>query len=106
MNSLDMKEIGEIIKFYRRQRGLTQLQLSVMIDVDEKQLGKIERGVHYPSLPTFLKLIKILEIDINEFYKCKLDVLPETNKLMHFVRSLSPKQSELAYKIMNVIYNC
>lgn len=68
MKILDAKEIGKIIKTFRKMSGLTQSQLAEIIEIDEKQLGKIERGVHYPSVPTFLKIIKILDIDIKNFY--------------------------------------
>jgi len=67
MQVADNKEIGQIIKSYRKMLNLTQFQLAEMVEIDEKQLGKIERGVHYPSVPTFLKLLKILNIDINKF---------------------------------------
>ena len=65
---LDAKETGQLIKLHRRIAGLTQFQLAELIEIDDKQLGKIERGVHYPSMPTFLKILNILNISIEKFY--------------------------------------
>ena len=68
MEILSSKETGKLIRFYRKALGITQFQLAEQIEIDDKQLGKIERGIHYPSMPTFLKLIKILNINLEEFY--------------------------------------
>ena len=106
MDIIDAKTMGLLIKGYRKAANLTQFQLADIIEIDDKQLGKIERGIHYPSVPTFLKIVKVLNINIDEFYifpERKTDI--QENKILKLARSLSPKQSELAYKIMNTIYN-
>ena len=46
---------------------LTQEELASKIDIDEKHYGKLERGQFAPSIGTFLKLIKLLNIPLSEF---------------------------------------
>lgn len=74
------------------------------IEIDEKQLGKIERGVHYPSVPTFLKIIKTLNMDINLFYSENIPIISnEESKLTRLIKSSNPKELNLAYKILETI---
>lgn len=63
----DKKVIGEKFKQYRKQMGLTQFQLAELVDLNEKQISRIEAGLNYPTYTTFSKLIEVLEINISEF---------------------------------------
>ncbi len=106
MENHNASTIGLIIKNHRKQAGFTQFELSELIEIDDKQLGKIERGVHYPSVPTFLKIIKTLNINIEEFYfDNSASVSPQESKLMRLIRASSQKELELVYKILEVIRN-
>ncbi len=108
MEQIDALTVGKLIKEYRNLAGITQFELAEIIDIDERQMGKIERGVHYPSVPTFLKLIKVLNIDIGKLY-CHLPVSepaklsPSQNKLIKFARTASENDITLACKILEVV---
>lgn len=98
--------IGSIIKKYRKQAGLTQFELAETIEIDEKQLGKIERGVHFPSVPTFLRIIKVLNIDIKVFYTDNAqEISHEETRLMKLIKSSSAKELDLVCRIIEVIKN-
>ena len=104
MEQLNAQNIGLLIKSYRKQAGLTQYELAEKIEIDEKQLGKIERGVHYPSVPTFLKIIKTLNMDINLFYTENIPLISnEESKLTRLIKSSNQKELDLAYKILETI---
>ncbi len=106
MKTLNSIETGQLIKSYRKAQNLTQFQLAEQAEIDDKQLGKIERGVHYPSVPTFLKIIKALNIDINEFYSGETSKTSiEEGRLMRLIRTSSQKELDLVYKILEVIRN-
>ena len=106
MKTLNSIETGQLIKSYRKAQNLTQFQLAEQAEIDDKQLGKIERGVHYPSVPTFLKIIKTLNINIEEFYSDNSpSVPPQESKLMRLIRTSSQKELDLVYKILEVIRN-
>ena len=98
-------EIGKLIKEYRNLAGYTQFELAEIINIDDRQMSKIERGVHYPSVPTFLKLIKILQIDIT---KLSGEILPEKmsagrTKLLRFARTSDENKIKLANQIIDLI---
>lgn len=104
METLDSIKTGELIRTHRKAQHLTQFELAEIADIDEKQLGKIERGVHYPSVPTFLKIIKALNIDVNVFYsENSKKIKTEESKLMKLIRKSSPKELDTVCKIIEII---
>lgn len=44
-----MKSVGQIIRAYRKKRGLTQLQLARILRVRELTVGNWERGLRLPN---------------------------------------------------------
>ena len=56
-------KVGEKIKQFRVMRGLTQHDLAEKIGLTEKQISKIETGVHYPKFENFVKILDVLNID-------------------------------------------
>ena len=63
----DKKYIAKKIKEYRLKMGLTQAELAEKIDIGTKQISRIEVADFYPSLNTFLKIVEVLKIDLNNF---------------------------------------
>ena len=63
----DKKYIGLKLKEYRKKSSLTQEETALRVNLDEKHYGKLERGIFFPSLDTFFKLVEVLKIPINEF---------------------------------------
>lgn len=101
MDIIDAHTLGKLIKEYRKAANLTQYELADIIEIDDKQLGKIERGIHYPSVSTFLKLIKVLNIDVNNFYKNYDN--KKSNNLLNLISHLNSKEKNIAYNIINLI---
>ncbi len=64
---LDKEFVGKKLKEYRKKSKLTQEEVSQKAEIDEKHYGKLERGIFNPSLETFFKLVKILNIPLVEF---------------------------------------
>lgn len=60
-------EVGKKIKQYRIMRGLTQHDLAELIGLTEKQISKIETGVHYPKFENFIKILDVLNIQMKDF---------------------------------------
>ena len=54
---------GQNLKYLRKEKGLTQEQLSEMINLDIRQYSRIETGRSFPSLATLEKLCDTLEIN-------------------------------------------
>ncbi len=65
----DKALLGKKFRHYRKIKKMTQFELAEKVGLNEKQISRIESGLNYPTYVTFVKLIEILEIDINYFLK-------------------------------------
>lgn len=62
-------EIGNRIKFYRKDRNLSQEQLAEMSDLHPSYIGQLERGIKTPSVDTIYKISKGLDVTMADFLK-------------------------------------
>lgn len=60
--------IGERVRKYRRQKGLSQEQLGAMIGFSQSKISKIEHG-DWDSLSDLRLIAKVLEVPIEEFVR-------------------------------------
>ena len=66
MNNL--KLFGKRIKELRKQKKLTQEQLGELVGIDYKQIGNIETGTYFTTMPTLEKIANALEVEIVELF--------------------------------------
>jgi len=59
-------ELGKRISFLRREKSLTQAQLSDLVEMEESALRRIELGGTNPTFKTLLRLSKGLEVTLKE----------------------------------------
>ena len=59
-------KIGKFIAACRKQKNLTQMQLSEKLGVTDKAISKWERGISMPDSSIMLELCDILSISVNE----------------------------------------
>lgn len=91
------KEIlGEKFRHYRKNLRLTQFQLAELVELNEKQISRIEAGQNYPTYTTFAKLIKILNINICEFIQ---DDNTKSNQPKEDLLKIIQKSSDYELKI-------
>lgn len=100
-----MKGIGKCIRRYREEAGITQEKLAELADISTNHLGAIEREVKTPTMDTFVKLLNVLGAEPNEVLQ---EVVPVPRKehlsrLEEKVESLSPKQQEKVFHILEVV---
>lgn len=58
--------IGEHLRYYRLQKGLSQEQLALISKVNTSYLGQIERGIKNPSVHILNKIASGLEITFEQ----------------------------------------
>lgn len=63
----DKQYIANKIRLARKKAKLTQEELAEKIGITSKQISRIELATYMPSVPTFFKIIKVLQINFNEF---------------------------------------
>ena len=59
-------KIGKFIAECRKQKNLTQMQLSEKLGITDKAISKWERGIAMPDTAIMLELCDILGINVNE----------------------------------------
>ena len=69
---MDLAIIGKFIQERRKEKKLTQVQLSEILRVSEKTISKWESGRGFPDTTLMLPLCKALDITANELLSGKL----------------------------------
>ena len=63
---MDQLKIGKFIAECRKQKKLTQMQLSEKLNITDKAISKWERGLSMPDPSIMLELCDILGVSVNE----------------------------------------
>ena len=71
---MDAQKVGRRIQEVRKDRGLTQSELSQMVDLSTKYISNIECGFKTPKLNTFVAIANALQCDANLLLTDVLDV--------------------------------
>lgn len=56
--------VGEAVRAYRRERGLTQLELAATLGWPQSSVARLERGAHEPTIPVLRHVAGRLRIAI------------------------------------------
>ncbi|QOD60047.1 helix-turn-helix transcriptional regulator [Polaribacter haliotis] len=59
-----IKKIGNLIKKLRLERNMTQLDLAVASNIDERQIQRLEASHTSPTIKTLYKISKALDIEL------------------------------------------
>lgn len=62
------KGIGKNISIFRKRKGLSQKELADKIGIGLTNISYIENGKYTPRLNTLLKMSKIFEVELYEFF--------------------------------------
>lgn len=63
---MNKKLFGQKVKNLRRINKYTQERLAELIDIDIRQIARIEAGESMPSIETLLKLVKVFSVTPND----------------------------------------
>jgi len=103
-NDDEMKKIiGAKIRAARQYKKLTQYALAEKVDMDEKQLSRLESGKHYPTLKTLLAIISELGLSLSDFDECKNLKSHEYYTLVEILRNSTTKDIKKYLTIIKTI---
>ena len=72
MSDNDLKKllikIGALIKKYRKEKGVSQFEMGLDIEMSANQIGRIERAESNPTIETLHTISTYLGFDIEEFF--------------------------------------
>jgi transcriptional regulator with XRE-family HTH domain len=92
MTGIDLRlTLGRNIKFFRRLRSLSQMELAEKADISIAFLSNIERGNKWPYPDTLVNLAKALEVEVCELFQDgkAASAEPEKKLLTKFLDDLS-----------------
>ena len=61
--------LGKNIRYHRNKNGMTIEELAYHAQIDDKNLGRIERGKRSPLPETLYKIATVLEISPNDIFE-------------------------------------
>ena len=79
---------GENLKFYRKERHLSQEQLSEKVDISVKHLSAIERGLTFVSADLLGKLSESLEVPVYLFFLKEAEIFDSEAMLNSIIRKV------------------
>ena len=83
----EQKLFGKRIKELRKQRNLTQEELSEKLGVFQKQIGNIETGTTFTTMANIVKLAQIFNVDVKDLFefnhqKSREDIINEISEII------------------------
>lgn len=103
MKNNKSRATGQLVKAYRKAKGLSQMELADMIGVSYQQVQKYEKGDNRISVDRLKEIAKALDIPINEFFSSDSrwvsettsiygQIKPDEELLLHLFRSIKDKK--------------
>ncbi len=102
---MDAQKVGRRIQEVRKSRGLTQAELSQMVDLSTKYISNVECGFKMPKLNTFVSIANALQCDANLLLSDVLDVTTgqESGLISKKLRTLPTEEQRRILRILEVM---
>ena len=106
MSTLSM-QVGKRIKELREAKGMKQVELADLIDMEATNLSKLEKGVHLPKEDNLNKITNALNVEIKDLFdfghiKTKQELVNDINTI--FEQS-TLEEMQFFHKILKFIFN-
>jgi transcriptional regulator with XRE-family HTH domain len=85
--------VGRRIRRLRKERRLTQTELSARIGVQQSDLSRMEKGEYRVSLDTLFKILAEFDVGIGEFFDdmARESLTPREVSMVREFKSLAPE---------------
>lgn len=100
------KLLGKRIKELRQMRGLSQLQLAELINIDQRNLSHIECGDTFPS-KSLLELSSALDTKLNELFDFEhheLDISEMSDYIKNNIDKLTNNDVKTLYRMIKAMH--
>ena len=77
---MSKKTLGMMISSFRKEKGMTQIELAEKMGVTDKAVSKWERDIACPDVSTLPKLAEIFDVSVDELMQCKAESQNEKEK--------------------------
>ena len=100
---MDSKKTGELLAKLRKEKGLTQRELSSILEVSPKTISKWETGCGLPDISLLKKISEIFGITIEELLEGNLKINEEIKIVNYNVLNVEFSK-DVQIKVLNKIY--
>lgn len=94
--------LGQRIRFYRKQRSLSQEDLAELAELHPTYIGQIERGEKNASIETIYKISNALNIPIVQLLE-KIDEYPYCNASQDIPTNISNSSKNIPLKAYELL---
>lgn len=99
------KDFGLRLKELRNKRGITQLKLAEIVEIDPKHMSHIETGRSFPKADLIEKFAKALNVDYTKLFNT--EHLQDRAILLEKIITLLNKSNDDELKnIYKIIFSC
>ncbi len=100
------RPLGDAVKLAREAKQLSQSDLALSIDADQRTILNIENYRGNPKMEIIYPLIRELDIDPNTiFYPKKSVDGPEQTRLQHLLLDCSEEEARMLYPVCLTLLN-
>ena len=93
---------GKRIKELRKEKNLTQEQLAELVDIDTRNIIKIENSQTFPRLKTIEKFMEIFEISASDLFRT--EHLQDTAFLKEKILQKLDKDDDLVRLVYKMLF--
>lgn len=88
--------LSENIKNIRKEKGLSQEELAIKLNVVRQTVSKWEKGLSVPDSEMLIRLAEALDVSVNEILGEKVDITHESEQLKVLAAKLELVNEQLA----------
>jgi transcriptional regulator with XRE-family HTH domain len=95
--------VGRKIRRLRKERRLTQTELSSRIGIQQSDLSRMEKGEYRVSLDTLFKILAEFDVSIGEFFDdvARESFTPREVKMVREFKTLEPEAQREVEEFIN-----
>ena len=87
-------QLGNVIRTYRKKKGLTQEEVASRLGVTTPAVNKWERGVTYPDITLLAPIARLLDISLDTLLSFREELMPgEIENIIYEVDSMLKEKS-------------
>ena len=100
---MNQQKIGVNIQKYRKQLGLTQVEVAEIADLSDRAFADIERGTSNMRVDTLLKICAALRVTPNDLLtEDAPDVIEQETEILTRLKDCSEEEKRTAYSLLAV----
>ena len=106
---MDPRELGVRLTQYRRRLRLSITELAAQSGVDYMQVSRYEKGATLPSLPTAIRLARVLQVSLDELFtgtnppQAPMFQNESLLERMRQLDQLSPDRQAMALRVLDTV---